>query len=146
MTDDRSAELLELLHRLLHGIRRDAAALREPQGATPGQLRLLRTLERCDGPRRLGELAAALDVAPRSVTSKVDLAEADGLVRRLPDPTDRRATLLELTTGGRELLADVSAQRHEGAAARLGRLTADEQAELLRLLRIVGDGTATAES
>ena len=69
----------------------------------------------------------------------MDLAEEHGLVRRLPDPTDRRATLLELTPAGHSLLAAISAQRHEGAAERLGRLSADEQAELLRLLRIVGD-------
>ena len=140
-TRDASGELLELLHRVLHGVRRDALAGRELPGATPGQVRLLRTLERCDGPRRLGELACALDVAPRSVTSKVDLAEQDGLVRRLPDPTDRRATLLELTPAGRSLLEAISAQRHEGAAERLGRLSRAEQAELLRLLRVVGDGS-----
>ena len=139
-SSDGSGELLELLYGVLRGVRRDAAARLELQGTTPGQLRLLRTLERCDGPRRLGELAAALDVAPRSVTSKVDLAEEDGLVRRLPDPTDRRATLLELTPEGHAMLAAISAQRHEGAAERLGRLSADEQTELLRLLRIVGDG------
>ncbi|WP_249667378.1 MarR family winged helix-turn-helix transcriptional regulator [Cellulomonas fengjieae] len=137
--EDRSGELLELLHGVLHGVRRDAAARLELSGTTPGQLRLLRTLERCDGPRRLGELAAALDVAPRSVTSKVDLAEEHGLVRRLPDPTDRRATLLELTDDGRRLLAAISAQRHEGVAERLGRLSEEDQAELLRLLRAVAD-------
>ena len=138
-SSDGSGELLELLYGVLRGVRRDAAARLELQGTTPGQLRLLRTLERCDGPRRLGELAAALDVAPRSVTSKVDLAEEDGLVRRLPDPTDRRATLLELTPAGHALLAAISTQRHEGAAERLGRLSAEVQAELLRLLRVVGD-------
>ena len=69
-------------------------------GTTPGQLRFLRTLSRCDSPQRLGEIAERLDVAPRSVTSKVDQAEADGHVRRIPDPTDRRATLIELTDGG----------------------------------------------
>ena len=139
MTTEGSGELLELLHGVLRGVRRDTAAQLELQGTTPGQLRMLRTLERGDGPCRLGELAAALDVAPRSVTSKVDAAEAEGLVRRLPDPTDRRATLLELTPGGRALLGAISAQRHEGAAERLGRLSPEEQAELLRLLRAIGD-------
>ncbi|KRD43764.1 MarR family transcriptional regulator [Cellulomonas sp. Root930] len=139
MPVNESGELLELLHGVLRGVRRDAAAQLEVEGTTPGQLRMLRTLDRCDGPCRLGELAAALDVAPRSVTSKVDAAEADGLVQRMPDPTDRRATLLELTPAGRSLLAAISAQRHEGAAERLGRLSPEDQAELLRLLRVVGD-------
>ena len=73
------------------------------------------------------------------MTSKVDVAEEDGLVRRLPDPTDRRATLLELTPSGRALLTAISAQRHEGAAERLARLSPDEQAELLRMLRVVAE-------
>ena len=131
-----SEELLELLHDVLRTVRRDAAA-RLGDDITPGQLRLLRTLDRCDRLRRLGELAVALDVAPRSVTSKVDQAEQDGWVRRVPDPDDRRATLVELTDGGHDLLDRMSARRHEGARARLEVLDADEQRTLLDLLRRV---------
>jgi DNA-binding MarR family transcriptional regulator len=130
-----AAELNELVHVLLHALRRDAAERFGASGVTPGQQRLLRALQRAGGPRRLGELAQALDVAPRSITAKVDQAEADGQVRRVPDPGDRRATLVELTPAGREVLARVSAERSVGAAERLSRLSDDERAELLRLLR-----------
>ena len=134
-----SEELLELLHDVLRAVRRDAAE-RLGDDITPGQLRLLRTLDRCDRPQRLGELAATLDVAPRSVTSKVDQAEQDGWVRRVPDPDDRRATLVELTDAGHDLLDGVSARRHEGARARLEVLDAQEQRVLLDLLRrVAGD-------
>jgi len=133
-----SEELLELLHDVLRAVRRDAAE-RLGHDITPGQLRLLRTLDRVDRPQRLGELAAALDVAPRSVTSKVDQAEADGWIRRVPDPRDRRATLVELTDAGHTLLDRVSQQRHEGVRARLEVLDADEQRTLLDLLRRVAD-------
>lgn len=129
-------ELLELLHDVLRAVRRDAA---EQLGhdITPGQLRMLRTLDRCGRPVRLGELAAVLDVAPRSVTSKVDHAETDGWIRRVADPRDRRATLVELTEEGHHLLDTVSAQRHEGVRARLEALDTDEQRTLLELLRRV---------
>lgn len=134
-----SEELLELLHDVLRAVRRDAAE-RLGDDITPGQLRLLRTLDRCDRPQRLGELAATLDVAPRSVTSKVDQAEQDGWVRRVPDPDDRRATLVELTDAGHDLLDRVSARRHEGARARLEVLDTQEQRVLLDLLRrVAGD-------
>ncbi|UZN03573.1 MarR family winged helix-turn-helix transcriptional regulator [Cellulomonas sp. S1-8] len=133
-----SEELLELLHDVLRTARRDAAE-RLGHDITPGQLRLLRTLDRCDCPRRLGELAAALDVAPRSVTSKVDQAEQDGWVRRVPDPDDRRATLVEITDAGHDLLDRLSARRHEGVRARLEVLDADEQRTLLDLLRRVAN-------
>lgn len=132
-----SAELLDLVHALLHAVRRDAATRFDPIGTTPGQVRLLRAIQRAGGPRRLGELAQILDVAPRSVTAKVDQAEADALVRRIPDSEDRRATLVELTRDGLALLARVSAERSVGAGERLGRLAPDERTELLRLLRLV---------
>ncbi len=134
-----SEEFLELLHDVLRSVRREASELLGHE-MTPGQLRLLRTLDRCDRPRRLGELADVLDVAPRSITSKVDQAEEDGWVRRVPDPADRRATLVELTESGRERLARLSDRRQEGARARLDVLDPDEQADLLRLLRRVARG------
>jgi len=134
---DDAAELNELVHALLHALRRDAAERFGAPAATLGQQRLLRALHRAGAPRRLGELAQALDVAPRSVTAKVDQAEADGQVRRTPDPHDRRATLVELTPAGRAVLTRVSAERSLGAADRLARLTPAERAELLRLLRAV---------
>jgi DNA-binding MarR family transcriptional regulator len=44
-----------------------------------------------------------LQLHPTSVTNIVDRLEADGLVRRLPHPTDRRTTLVEITEAGRKL-------------------------------------------
>jgi DNA-binding MarR family transcriptional regulator len=44
-----------------------------------------------------------LQLHPTSVTNIVDRLEADGLVRRLPHPTDRRTTLVEITDAGRTL-------------------------------------------
>src|SRR5262245_15153693 len=43
-----------------------------------------------------------LQLHPTSVTNSVDRLEADGLVNRLPHPTDRRTTLAEITEAGRE--------------------------------------------
>jgi len=137
-THDDPGEFLELLYAVVRGLHRDAAHAGSPLGTTPGQVRLLRTLSRCDGPRRLGELAVALDVAPRSVTSKVDQAEEDGWVRRVDDPHDRRATLVELTPAGRAVLDEIAARRQSGAAERLARLDADERARLLDMLRRMG--------
>lgn len=144
MADDASAELLDLVHTLLHTVRREAMTAGAAGGITPGQLRFLRMLQRCDGPQRPGELAARLDLAPRSVTTKVDLAAVEGLVERRPDPTDRRATLVELTPAGQQLLDRVAQDRAAGAAARLGRLSEAEQVQLLALLRRVVDDPGAA--
>ncbi|WP_141387633.1 MarR family winged helix-turn-helix transcriptional regulator [Cellulosimicrobium cellulans] len=134
---DEAGEFLALLHAALRRVRREASERAQPAGTTPGQYRMLRFLARCDEPCRLGAVASALDVAPRSVTSKVDDAEQAGLVRRTPDPHDRRATLVELTPRGREVVAQVGAERSSSAGTLLARLDAAERAELLRLLRAV---------
>src|SRR5690606_40067675 len=86
---DEAGEFLTLLHAALRSVRREASERLEPAGTTPGQFRMLRFLARCDGPCRLGAVASALDVAPRSVTSQVDDAERPGLVRRTPHPPHR---------------------------------------------------------
>jgi DNA-binding MarR family transcriptional regulator len=41
-----------------------------------------------------------LQLHPTSVTNIVDRLEADGLVKRIPHPTDRRTTLVEITDTG----------------------------------------------
>src|SRR3954469_5962015 len=54
-----------------------------------------------------------LQLHPTSVTNIVDRLEADGLVKRLPHPTDRRTTLAEITEAGRQ-------RREEATAAVTG--------------------------
>jgi DNA-binding MarR family transcriptional regulator len=43
-----------------------------------------------------------LQLHPTSVTNIVDRLERDGLVKRVPHPTDRRTTLIEITDEGRK--------------------------------------------
>jgi DNA-binding MarR family transcriptional regulator len=59
-------------------------------------------------------------VHPTSVTNAVDRLEAQGLVRRSPHPSDRRATLAELTEAGREVAAAATAALNEHVFAAPG--------------------------
>lgn len=139
------SEFLALVHAALRQVRRDAQLELEPTGTTPGQFRLLRVLARADGPQRLSDIASALDVVPRSVTSKVDHAQSAGHVRRLPDPDDRRSTRVELTDSGRALLARIGEHRGQRADDLLSGLSETDRDELLRLLRVVaGEAAVTA--
>lgn len=54
-------------------------------------------------PMPMGELAAALGMDPPNVTTLVDSLEKQGLVRRKPHPTDRRAKIVEATRKGKTL-------------------------------------------
>lgn len=51
----------------------------------------------------LGLVGARLQVHPGAVTSAMDRLEADGLVRRVPHPTDGRGTLAVIMPRGQKL-------------------------------------------
>jgi DNA-binding MarR family transcriptional regulator len=56
-------------------------------------------------PLTLGELAERVNCVRSNVTQLVDRLEADGLVERRPDATDRRVIRAALTDRGKELQA-----------------------------------------
>ncbi|HLI53271.1 MAG TPA: MarR family transcriptional regulator [Acidimicrobiales bacterium] len=57
----------------------------------------------------LNKIGARLQVHPTSVTNAVDRLEAQGLITRLPHPTDGRTTLAEITAAGRRAALDATA-------------------------------------
>jgi DNA-binding MarR family transcriptional regulator len=84
---------------------------------------------------RMNELSSALGVVPRTVTTIVDALENEGLLARLPDPADRRATLLEITPQGLHQLSQ-SDKLHEATASEVfDVLSSNERNQLNRLLR-----------
>ena len=106
-----------------------------PGGITPSQLRALRVLRR-HGKIRLSELSEHLHIAPRSTTEVVDALETRGLIQRRADPSDRRATLVELTGHGVSVLGAI---RGTEAGQVFGRLSQADRAHLARLLRKLQD-------
>jgi DNA-binding MarR family transcriptional regulator len=66
---------------------------------------------------RIGE---RLQVHPASVTNAVDRLEAQAFVRRTPHPTDRRATLVEITDDGRAVATKATGDLNERVFARPG--------------------------
>ena len=81
----------------------------KPHGLTFARyeaLVLLSFSQRGSLPMRL--MGERLQLHPTSITNIVDRLESDGLARRLPHPTDRRTTLVELTEAGRARLLDAT--------------------------------------
>ena len=68
-------------------------------GLSYARLRLLQALH-CGGPAIMRDLGVQLGVSPRNMTAMVDALENAQLVLRRPHPTDRRATLVELSPAG----------------------------------------------
>jgi DNA-binding MarR family transcriptional regulator len=77
---------------------------------TASRFTVLDLLATAAEPLPLSELAARSACVRSNMTQLVDRLEADGLVRRVPDPHDRRSILAELTAAG-------AAKRKEGARA-----------------------------
>ncbi|MGW0630896.1 MarR family winged helix-turn-helix transcriptional regulator [Streptomyces sp. NPDC002758] len=142
---DSEAQLAEQLLRLTRRVHRIQKRHLEQRdlGITPAQSRLLRTLAHFGSPPRMADLAAFLEVVPRAVTTLVDGLEASGKVCRVPDPTNRRVTRIELTDDGRRTLGELRAARRSAAEEILAPLTAEQREQLGGLLDTLVDG-ATA--
>jgi DNA-binding MarR family transcriptional regulator len=61
------------------------------------------------------ELADALKVTPRNVTTLIDALEKTGFVKRTDHPTDRRATVLQLTSMGQKVTNRLRSETSEFA-------------------------------
>lgn len=93
--------LLDWTARALHDrFLADMAAAGHPQ--TSSASRLMGSLT-ADG-QRVTELADRLGITKQSVSQLVDDLEADGYVKRVPDPTDGRAKLVVFGPRGHEAL------------------------------------------
>jgi len=97
-------------------------------GLTYTRLRLLEALH-CGGPAIMRELGGSLGVSPRNMTAMVDALEDAHLVVRRPHPTDRRATLVELSPDGIREAEQALAPRLDAVAELFNELSADEQRE-----------------
>ena len=93
------------LERTAKLINNNLEALLRPHGITLSRFTVLSALRwSADGQMTLGEIAQRLLLHPTSVTSAVDKLEAEKLVKRVPHPHDRRATLAKITDSGRQLV------------------------------------------
>jgi DNA-binding MarR family transcriptional regulator len=90
------------------------------------------------GPMSLGELAAAEQVRPPSMTRLVRNLEADGLLTREPHPDDGRAVVLRATDEGRRILHEGRARRVHSLAERLRTLDPAEIECLERAAELMG--------
>src|SRR5689334_14521372 len=133
-TDNRDDTLVEAFWSVARQLRRAATDTLAQCDISPSQARALRVLAHHDG-TRLSELAEHLNIAARSATEVVDGLEAKGLVRRRPDPHDRRATLVEPTRRGAELNAAIRTARGNRAERLFDQLSATDRAHLARILR-----------
>jgi DNA-binding MarR family transcriptional regulator len=83
---------------------------------------------------RMGDLSSTLRVTARNITTIVDALEREGLLVRKPDPTDRRAILLELTEKGHAHVEHIHALQRELSERVFAPLNRHERSALHALL------------
>lgn len=99
LSDEEYSELGKTMGMLFQRIMR---ARKEPEG---GQIAALGMLSKC-GPVRSSDLAKELFLDQSTVSRHVAHLEASGLVEKVADPSDRRATQLHLTDLGHKHIHD----------------------------------------
>ncbi|MGI9604489.1 MAG: MarR family winged helix-turn-helix transcriptional regulator [Acidimicrobiales bacterium] len=94
-----------------------------------------------DGQLRAVELCRQLLLSPSHVSRMLDRAQDAGLVRREPDPTDRRAHQVVLTPAGQDVVDAVAPLLH-GALQQIifDRFEPDELESLVGLLERLEEG------
>jgi DNA-binding MarR family transcriptional regulator len=120
-----------LNYRMVGAILGEVAPALQGLGLEVKELFLLDALEEHPHP---AALAAALLIPKPTVTVYVKRLEAAGLVKREIDSTDLRRHKLSLTSEGRKVMTRGLALLAATFGARLGRLSADQQATFRALL------------
>lgn len=133
-------EVLETLFRNSHSVHRQFEALLTELGlpayVTGPRLRFLITVFE-SGRIRMNDMAAKLGIQARTVTQFVDALEEHKLLIRLPDPEDRRATLLQVSESAPPLIAQARVAMSRAAAQVLQPLSPEMRSHLFEALRLL---------
>ena len=127
-TEDLTPELRMAVMRLARRLRNERNS-----DLPVGQLTALATLDR-HGPLTPRELADHEHVSPPSMTRVLAALDEQGLILRVPHPSDGRQQVLSLTDRARELLAADRARRDAWLTCRLAELTDQERAGLQQIV------------
>lgn len=136
---ERSEDLPRAVRELVLAVERFRVRAGKAHGLSPNAVTALVTLY-LDGPQAPGALAQLLTITTASTTELIDRLEQGGHVLRRRHPIDRRRLLIELTPGGRALIAaqytDFSDRLHAAATG----LPAGEHDVLIGFLAGVRSG------
>ena len=129
------------------GIRHRALAIAAlaPLGIHPGHKVMLLELGNA-GALTQAQLAAASGYEPPTITMSLRQLETAGLVVRHPSPTDRRATLVELTATGRALLPKLRLAWRQVAEQTVTGFTSSSLDELTDVLAALAESLAALDA
>lgn len=126
-------DILDKGNRLIWNFRDIAHTMRQTSEGKGSQKRVLIIL-RESGSMTQKELTDRLGVQPGSVSEVLGKLEASGLIRRVPNGTDRRTTDICLTEAGEVAAEEAYTQRQQRHQQMFSSLTDQEKDQLLLLL------------
>lgn len=126
-------EVVDTLMRVMHAIRRGQPMRTGERDLSGPRSRVLAAVAETR-PVRMGDLAGRLGLTARTITTLVDALEQEGLIARQADPTDRRATLIDLTPTGCAYSGQVSGSLADYSEQIVSPLSPEERRQLLALL------------
>jgi len=109
----------------------------QPHGLTGGDFVVLAALRRSGTPYQLTPtaLTRSMMVTSGGTTKRLDRLEVRGLIRRDPDPADRRGTLVTLTEAGLTTIDAVAPEHVQNEQRLLAALSPNQRDTLTQLLR-----------
>src|SRR5262245_27010197 len=134
-----TADLATLLH-AAYAAEHEVEAKLGAVGLSLAKLAALKTLSEAGESLPLTQLAERLSCVKSNITQLVDRLEADGLVARQPDPSDRRSRLATLTPAGRKACREGSRVQQAAEQTLLRKLTTTEARQLAGLLTKITGG------
>ncbi|MBN7773524.1 MarR family winged helix-turn-helix transcriptional regulator [Clostridium aminobutyricum] len=131
------SDLLQLLFRVNHLLQQrfevGLLSCGLPEQLTGPRLRVLFEISAA-GKIRMNELATKLGIKARTVTQFVDALEKENFIVRIPDPSDRRATILQLTDFARPIIETADKASNSISENLMDALTLEQQNQLADIL------------
>ena len=135
ITDFDTVNAILTLKRTATDLENFAAGYCKQADLSPGRLNVLMALNTMpEKAMALSEIGEYLVVTRPNVTGLIDGLVADGLVKRVDHPEDRRMVLAQLTPAGREFMRKFVPFHHRVLNTIMGSMTKQEKRQLVSLL------------
>ncbi|SOD86553.1 MarR family winged helix-turn-helix transcriptional regulator [Streptomyces sp. Ag109_G2-15] len=145
--DTKAMEVFGRIYRLSRAMGDRMEKAYAPYGISRGEFDVLATLRRSGEPYTLSprQLSATLMLTTGGMTGRLDKLERAGLLRRSPDPHDRRGLQVTLTEKGLDVIDRAVGAGLDVQTAALTSLDTEQADQLASLLRELLAGTQGAE-
>lgn len=145
--DTKAMEVFGRIYRLSRAMGDRMEKAYAPYGISRGEFDVLATLRRSGEPYTLSprQLSATLMLTTGGMTGRLDKLERAGLLRRSPDPHDRRGLQVTLTEKGLDVIDRAVGAGLDVQTAALTSLDTEQADQLACLLRELLAGTQGAE-